>query len=233
MTREEAPKAAQSPLFRGLAPEVAAEVLAAASPRDLAAGESLFLQGDEVSALYVVDSGRLKLSQVTADGDEVVVGTLGAGAILAGVAILDKRILPVSAVAVVESHVCVWPRRLALELAARHPALRTNVLTTIADRMQGSLERIRQLSSESVGRRVARVLLRLARESGRPVEAGLLIDQALGRQEVAELAGASMFTASRLLARWAREGILEVGRQRVVVRSLDRLVELAGEARDG
>jgi hypothetical protein len=39
-----------------------------------------------------------------------------------------------------------------------------------------------------------------------------------------------MFTASRLLASWAREGVLEVGRQRVVVRSLARLERLAGAA---
>jgi CRP-like cAMP-binding protein len=233
MTREETPGAAESSLFGGLAPEVVTEVLGAATVRELVPGESLFLQGDEVSALYVVDTGRLKLAQVTAEGEEVVVGTLGAGAILAGVAVLDKRVLPVSALAVVPSRVYAWPRALALELVARHPTLRTNVLTTIADRMQGSLRRIRELSTESAGQRVARVLLRLTRESGRPVDTGTLIDQPLGRQEVAELAGASMFTASRLLAQWAREGILEVGRQRVVVRSLDRLIELAGEARDG
>ena len=54
------------------------------------------------------------------------------------------------------------------------------------------------------------------------------IDHRIGRQELADLAGTSMFTASRLLALWAREGILEVGRQRVVVRRLAELERLAG-----
>jgi hypothetical protein len=42
-----------------------------------------------------------------------------------------------------------------------------------------------------------------------------------------------MFTASRLIAQWAREGVLDVGRRRVVVRSLDRLERLAGADAEG
>jgi CRP-like cAMP-binding protein len=220
--------ASVSPLFRGLEPDAVAEVLAAAAVRSLGVGESLFLQGDPVEALYVVESGRLKLSQVTPDGEEVVVRTAGDGAILAGVAVLGKRVLPVTAVAVTAARVLVWPRDRAQELAARHPKLRDNVLLTIADRMQESLSRIRELSTESAGRRVARALLRLAREHGRPEGGRVPIDHRLGRQELADLAGTSMFTASRLLALWAREGILEVGRQRVVVRRIAELERLAG-----
>lgn len=217
-----------SPLFHGMEADAISEVLAAASVRTLAVGESLFLQGDPVEALYVVESGRLKLSQVTPEGEEVVVRTAGEGAILAGVAVLGKRVLPVTGVAVTAARVLVWPRERAQELASRHPQLRDNVLQTIADRMQESLSRIRELSTESAGRRVARALLRLAREHGRPEGGRVPIDHRLGRQELADLAGTSMFTASRLLALWAREGILEVGRQRVVVRRIAELERLAG-----
>lgn len=217
-----------SPLFHGMEADAIGEVLAAASVRVLAVGESLFLQGDPVEALYVVESGRLKLSQVTPEGEEVVVRTAGEGAILAGVAVLGKRVLPVTGVAVTAARILVWPRERAQELASRHPQLRDNVLQTIADRMQESLSRIRELSTESAGRRVARALLRLAREHGRPEGGRVPIDHRLGRQELADLAGTSMFTASRLLALWAREGILEVGRQRVVVRRIAELERLAG-----
>lgn len=204
-------------------------MLAAAATRRLAGGEILFLQGDPVEALYVVESGLVKLSQTTVDGEEVVVRTVGPGAIIAGIAVLDKRTLPVTATVVADARVLIWSRPRIQALAARHPLIRMNVLGTIADRMQDSLARIREISTENVGQRIARALLRLARESGRPVEGGTLIDQKLGRQELAALAGTSMFTASRLVAEWARDGVLEVGRQRVVVRSLVRLARLAGE----
>lgn len=227
MAESAATGAAQSNLFRELSPEQKAEVLRAARSRDLDAGECLFLQGDPVEALFVVDSGRVRLVQNTADGEEVIVRTVGSGEIIAGVALLGKRSLPVTATAENRSRVLAWPRATIQELAGRYPVLRTNVLSTIADRMQESLSRIRELSAESVAQRVARTLLRLARESGKPNGGSILIDQALGRQQLADLAGSSMFTASRLLAAWAREGILEVGRQRVAILSLERLTQVA------
>jgi CRP-like cAMP-binding protein len=233
MARRNVGAARNWPLLRGFAPAVAAEILDAAAVRKLEAGELLFHQGEPVEALYVVEAGRLKLAQVTPDGAEVVVGTVGPGSILAGVAVLEQRILPVSAISVSSSRVLVWLRPRILELAVRHPLLRMNVVNFIADRMQQSLRRIRELATEHVDQRVARALLSLVRETGRAVENGTLIDQPLSRQELAELAGTSMYTASRLLARWAREGTLDVGRQRVVVRSLERLAELAGNGQGG
>jgi CRP-like cAMP-binding protein len=222
----------RSPLLRGLGATEAEEVRRAATSRSIAAGECLFLQGDPVESLFVVESGSLRLVQHTADGEEVVVRTLGGGEIVAGVAILDKRAYPVSALAQTDCRLFVWARPRITELAARHPQIRANVLSTIADRMQEALSRVRELATESVAQRVARALVRLAKSHGRPVPDGVLIDQPLGRQELADLAGASMFTASRLLAGWARDGILDVGRQRVVVRSLDRLEALASAPSD-
>lgn len=218
---------AGSSLFDGIDPGDVDEIVAAATVRRLEPGEALFLQGDPVEALYLVESGRLKLAQVTAEGREVVVRTLGPGEIAAGVALLDRRTLPVSGIALTGCRVLVWRRDQALELAAAHPELRTNALSTIADRMQESLVRIRELSTESAGQRVARALLRLCRQHGRPVDGGTLIDQPLGRQQLADLAGVSMYTTSRLLAGWARDGLLEVGRERVTVRSLPALERLA------
>ena len=69
----------ESPLFRGLPADAVKEVLRAAASRPLDAGECLFLQGDAVESLFVVETGLLRLTQHTADGEEVIVRTLGAG----------------------------------------------------------------------------------------------------------------------------------------------------------
>ncbi|MGE0638872.1 MAG: Crp/Fnr family transcriptional regulator [Thermoanaerobaculia bacterium] len=219
--------AADSGLFCGLTPDQRSEVLGAARQRRLGQDDCLFLQGDPVEALYVVDSGQVKLVQHTADGEEVIVRTVGPGGIIAGVALLDKRTLPVTAAALTPATLLLWPRASIQELAVRYPVLRANVLATIADRMQESLSRIRELSSETAAQRIARSLLRLARERGRPDADGILIEQKLGRQQIADLAGSSMFTASRLLAAWSREGIVRASRQRVVILSLQRLQAIA------
>jgi CRP-like cAMP-binding protein len=50
----------------------------------------------------------------------------------------------------------------------------------------------------------------------------------LGRQQLADLVGASMFTVSRLLAGWQREGLVVLGRERVVLRDPQALAQRAG-----
>ena len=59
--------------------------------------------------------------------------------------------------------------------------------------------------------------------------AGVQVYFALSRQDLAELCGATLYTVSRTLSAWAKDGIVEAGRQRVMVRDLGRLAGLAGE----
>jgi CRP-like cAMP-binding protein len=90
--------------------------------------------------------------------------------------------------------------------------------------VQGQLQ---DVATERVARRVARALLRLAAQLGRKTEEGILIDLPLSRQNLAELTGTTLFTVSRLLSGWEAEGLLEVGRERVVIRAPHGLARIA------
>ena len=89
------------------------------------------------------------------------------------------------------------------------------------------MTRARELATERVAARVARALLRLAGQSGREVDGGVLVDHPLSRQELAEMTGTTLYTVSRLLSGWEDAGIVEAGRERVMVRSLERLAAVA------
>ena len=97
----------------------------------------------------------------------------------------------------------------------------------MAERMQELQERYRELATERVAQRVARAILRLARQTGRRVEGGVLLDLALSRQDLAELTGTTLFTISRTLSEWEQQGLVEVGRERVLIKSPHGLVVIA------
>jgi CRP-like cAMP-binding protein len=90
--------------------------------------------------------------------------------------------------------------------------------------VQGQLQ---ELATERVAQRVARALLRLAAQLGEKTETGVRIDLPLSRQSLAELTGTTLYTVSRLLSAWESEGLLEVGRERVTIRSPHGLVRIA------
>ena len=112
-------------------------------------------------------------------------------------------------------------------LVERYPKMAANAVRVVGARADAMLRRLQQLSTESVEQRIARALLRLASEAGRLVKGGVQVNFALSRQDLAELSGATLYTVSRTLNVWQKDDVVECGRQRVVVRDLDRLTQLA------
>jgi CRP-like cAMP-binding protein len=85
------------------------------------------------------------------------------------------------------------------------------------------------MSTQQVERRVAHALLRLAKQAGRKVDDGIEIDFPISRQDIAEMTGTTLHTVSRTLSAWEQQGLIESGRQRIVLRDPHRLFGLAEE----
>ena len=66
---------------------------------------------------------------------------------------------------------------------------------------------------------------------GRKVEQGVEIDFPISRQDIAEMTGTTLHTVSRTLSAWEQQGLVESGRQRIVLRDPHRLFTLAEQAR--
>lgn len=210
--------------------------LPAATLRALATGATwhtagrhdyLFHQGDDASHLYLVVDGRVKLTQVGADGQEVIVRHIGPGEILGGIALVEGAAYPVTGEVLESARLLAWPRDELLRLAADHPQLALLTTGVIAGRMHEIQERFRELATQRVAQRLARALLRLVRQAGRRTAEGVEIDLPLSRQDLAEMTGTTLYTVSRTLSAWESAGVVAVGRERVVVVHPHRLVEIA------
>lgn len=218
---------AASDLVRALDPATWADLFAAGTRRRVARGATLFAAGDEATALYLMVSGRVKLVRRNAEGQEVIVRFVGPGELLGAVAALPAARYPASAEVVEEVELAAWGREALAVVVAAHPGFAMALLGIVTRRMGEVQGQLQEMATERVAQRVARALLRLARQLGRKVDEGVLIDLALSRQSLAEMTGTTLFTVSRLLSAWESEGLLEVGRERVVIRAPHRLVKIA------
>jgi CRP-like cAMP-binding protein len=111
----------------------------------------------------------------------------------------------------------------------KFPALAVNTLQTVGSRLQESHTRVVEMSTQQVEQRIAHALLRLAKQSGRKVERGVEIDFPISRQDIAQMTGTTLHTVSRTLSGWEQRGLIESGRQRIVLREPHRLMVLADE----
>lgn len=218
-----------SPAFHDLSGAALDAVAARGTPRRVQRREALFHQGDAAEEFAVVLEGRLKLTQVTAEGQEVIVRYVGPGEMCAVVALFPGQEYPATAEAVGDTSIIAWPSRTLEDLMRAHPQLALNVLRILSERMGELSDRLRELATERVARRVAHALLRLARKAGQRTERGVEIDIPLTREDIARLTGTTLFTVSRLLSEWEAAGIVESGRERVVIRVPHGLVEIAEE----
>jgi len=220
---------ARCPLFSGLGSDVMAAVAREGVSRRCVRREALFRQGEPADAFIVLTSGRLKLVQTGADGQEVIVRYVGPGEMCAVVALFPGQEYPVTAEAVEPSEVVLWSRERLEQLMLAHPRLGLNAMRLLADRMRELTDRLREVSTQKVAQRVARALLRLARKAGRRTERGVLIDMPLSREDLAKLSGTTLFTVSRLLSEWDAAGLVESGRERVVILYPHGLVAIADD----
>ena len=86
-------------LWQGFSDAVLETLVSAAVRRTYRAGEILFIEGDPVTGLYLIESGRVKISRVSQDGREHILLLLGAGEMFNEVAVLDGGPNPATATA--------------------------------------------------------------------------------------------------------------------------------------
>jgi CRP-like cAMP-binding protein len=171
--------------------------------------------------------GHVRASKTTPAGQQVVVRYVGPGEVFGIAKAIGLTKYPATATAVDESVALVWPSSAWPRLVAQHPPLASNALQTVGSRLQETHMRVVEMSTQQVERRVAHALLRLARQAGRKVEQGIEIDFPISRQDIAEMTGTTLHTVSRTLSGWESQGLVEGGRQRIVVRDPHRLFTLA------
>ena len=105
-------------------------------------------------------------------------------------------------------------------------------MQAVGSRLQEAHTRIVEMSTEQVERRIAHALLRLAKQAGRRIDQGVQIDFPISRQDVAEMTGTTLHTVSRTLSAWEQQGLIESGRQRIVIRDPHKLFGLAEGSAD-
>ena len=219
----------QSEIFRGLSTEALDEVRAACLRRRVASGDMVIRQDDPASAVYVVIAGRLRATQTTAAGQQIIMRYIGAGETAGYNAISGGDTYTTTVSAVDDTTLMSWPKLAFKQLMGRHPQIAVNALAIIESRYEEMQTRVRELATETVERRIAHTVLRLAQQAGRRTASGIEIAFPISRQDLAEMAGTTLHTVSRTLSAWEGDGIVDSGRRRVIIRRPHDLRLIAGD----
>ncbi|MGB3713109.1 MAG: Crp/Fnr family transcriptional regulator [Candidatus Promineifilaceae bacterium] len=217
----------RSPLFKGAETAELEAALAVARRSKLERGEFFFHQGEPAEHFYVIIEGQVRLSQLTAEGHQVIIHFMGPGDGMGIIVALSGTPFPLSAEAVTDCYALKWDYDTTIELMANSPKLAMNGLRLVGRRFQELQERYLELSTERVERRVARAMLRLARQTGKRVDKGVLLDIQISRRDLGEMTGTTLYTVSRIMSGWEQAGLIETGRERIIIVQPHELVSIA------
>lgn len=218
---------ADLPLFDGLEPPALDRILSMAVSRRYSAGTAVFEQGQIAEHFFVLLHGRLVVTRVDAQGQQSVVRVVNPGDLFGIARALRRPDYPGTATAATESIALMWPMANWDNLLKSYPGLAVRAMQIMGQRLQEAHERVHELSTEEVERRVAHMVLRLAHQSGRQEAEGIRIDFPISKEDIAEMTGTTLHTVSRILSAWQSAGLVETGRQRLLIVDAHRLLLLA------
>lgn len=224
-------KLADVALFKELSKSELTRVAEAGRLKKIPDGSFFFQEGDPANQIYVLIEGKVRLSQVTQEGQQVILRYIVPVEAFGILAVLTDQEFHVSAQAVGESTALTWDRDSMNFLMTQIPQIARNSISVLAGRVKEFQDKLRELATERVERRIARTLLRFVRQAGRKVPEGVLIDLPLSRQDLAEMTGTTLFTVSRTLSSWESQGIVKSTRERIVITFPHGLVRIAEDLR--
>ncbi len=195
------------PLFAMLDDRTLADAARYMEARTYRPGEYIAYEGERPAGVYFVQRGRVRLSRTAPDGREQVLAMVGAGENFNAVAIFDTHGTLTTARAMSAVHCLILPGDALITLIRRHPDLALAMLREMAGQLRNLAVLVEDLAFRSVRERLARELLREAREGAAE----------LTHQELAERTGTVREIAGRALRQLAQEGLVRLERGRVVV----------------
>ena len=209
---------ARSSMFGALLPETRERLAAAMHRRHYKRGQVIFHQDDPGAAVYLIESGRVKVVLATADGEDLLLSVLGAGEIFGELALLDGRPRSATVVALEDTVTLVLERTAFLQFLRADPEATLHLFHALADLIRRLTEQVEDLAMLDVPRRLERKLLELADAYGQPGPQGIRIDLCLTQSELASMIGTSRVSVNQWLASLEDLAIIACEGQRIIVR---------------
>jgi CRP/FNR family cyclic AMP-dependent transcriptional regulator len=200
------------PLFRGLRDDDLRALANKAAIKAFRKGEVVIVEGNFTSSLYVILSGRVKVSVGDEGGKELVLEIKGTGAYFGEMA-LDDGPRSASVVTLEPSQFAIISKTDFRNLLLAHPEIALRVIENLIHIVRGLNSNVRSFAMLDVYGRVSRLLLGLAVEQ----DGKLVIPEKLTQQDMASRVGSSREMVNRIFRGLATGGYIKIEGKKITL----------------
>jgi CRP/FNR family cyclic AMP-dependent transcriptional regulator len=208
------------PLFKEFAPAICERLAAQAKTRTVPRGAMIFAKGDAGSCLFAVVSGTVQVTTGSSEGKSAVFNQIGEGEIFGEIALLDGEPRTADAVAFTDCRLMIIERRDFLPLLRNFPDVAIKLMELLCARLRRTTEQVEDLMFLDLKGRLTKALLRLAKDSNNGK------DITISQTDLSQMIGMSREMINKQLQAFARDGIIEIERRRIVVLRPDALARI-------
>ena len=214
-------------LFCNLPPAALKGLAAITSAASYPKGATLFVEGQNPRGVFIVCTGRVKLSTSSADGKTLILRVADPGEVLGVAETLSGKPYQATADVLDPTQANFIPRGDFLSFLREHGEAALRVAQQLSEDYHLALSEMRTIGlSHSAAQKFARFLLDWS--EGREEENGAVrLKLTLTHEEIAQMIGASRETVTRLFADFKKKQLLEVKGSTIIIRNRAYLEDLS------
>lgn len=210
------------PLFSELN-EKQLEEISSSAVKQIYKKDNMVLIEEEIgSTMFIILSGRVKISRISDEGREVILSILVDGDFFGEMAILDGQTRSANAVTLEDTELLIIRRENFLKMLHDYPQVAINLLKELAHRLRRSDSQIKSLSLQNALGKVASTILRIADDSGIIKQGKVEIAHMPPQQDLANMAGTSRETISRVIKSLNMLGYVKKEGNKLIIVDYDR-----------
>jgi CRP/FNR family transcriptional regulator len=185
---------------------------------DFKNGEYICMEGDRSEWIYSVMQGRVKTIKHTLSGRDIILGIYLAGDMFCCDTIFNNKPYSESVQVKGDVEVIRVSHKNFLKIMNEYPLLRIVVANYINDKLSDAYDKIKDISTELVEKRIISILLKYSERAGIESSGYRKIDFRLTRQEIAEMVFTTVETCIRMMSKFQKRGIVKYSGNRIYVK---------------
>lgn len=207
------------PIFKELTKEEMLEIANITSAKTFEKGELVYMAGDKGGTLFVLHTGRVKISRLNANGKEQVIRVIGPGEFMGELTLLSSVPLTDNAQVLETSTMCVIEGKKLKELMAKYTSIAFKVMEELSRRLEKIENLVETINLNTVEQRLALALISLSDEKKE-------LELNMTKGDFASQMGMSQETLSRNLTAFQDEGLIKLkGHRKIIIQDRAALEE--------
>ena len=205
------------PLFSELSHEELEELLSLSKKRRYPRGSFVLYKDDIGQVIYLILKGKVKVVLIDESGREIILSTLKSGDYFGEMSAIDQMPRSATVVTVQDSEFLVISQKSITDQIERNPRIAIKLLSEMSRRLREADEQINSLALLDVKGRVARLLLKLSKDTIKRKGEGYKVITRPTLQDLAAMVGTSRETVSRILSDFSKSGLIGLTRKDIII----------------